>query len=319
MKNIASTPPSKCPVIRASINCREQGGKTQEYAYISSFPNAVIGDLGRYNYGGFTGRGTRLGTLLLLAVVAGAAFATPTAREIMEAVNDRDDGDNAVMQMEMRLIDKRGKERVRKLKKWSQDRGEDSYSLLFFLSPSDVKNSGFLTYDYDEPGKDDDQWLYLPALRKTKRIANDDKSGSFMGSDFNYSDMTDPDLDDYTFNLMKETEVKGHPVWQIKSVPKSKEIIKETGYRQSVVFVRKDNHVVVRAVRWLEKKGKLRYLDVKKLEQIDGIWTPTETTMTTKQGKRTQHKTVISYSSVKYDQDLDQGIFSVRRLEKGAD
>ncbi|MBC8519947.1 MAG: outer membrane lipoprotein-sorting protein [Gammaproteobacteria bacterium] len=237
----------------------------------------------------------------------------------MEAVNDRDDGDNAVMQMEMRLIDKRGKERVRKLKKWSQDRGEDSYSLLFFLSPSDVKNSGFLTYDYDEPGKDDDQWLYLPALRKTKRIANDDKSGSFMGSDFNYSDMTDPDLDDYTFNLMKETEVKGHPVWQIKSVPKSKEIIKETGYRQSVVFVRKDNHVVVRAVRWLEKKGKLRYLDVKKLEQIDGIWTPTETTMTTKQGKRTQHKTVISYSSVKYDQDLDQGIFSVRRLEKGAD
>ena len=113
--------------------------------------------------------------------------------------------------------------------------------------------------------------------------------------------------------------MKGHPVWQIKSVPKSKEIIKETGYRQSVVFVRKDNHVVVRAVRWLEKKGKLRYLDVKKLEQIDGIWTPTETTMTTKQGKRTQHKTVISYSSVKYDQDLDQGIFSVRRLEKGAD
>lgn len=263
-----------------------------------------------------------------LSIIAGAAVtglwpfeanAAPDAREIMEAVNDRDDGDNAMMRMEMRLIDKRGKERVRQLKKWSQDRGDDSYSLLFFLSPSDVKDTGFLTYDYDESGKDDDQWLYLPALRKTKRIANDDKSGSFMGSDFNYSDMTDPDLDDYEFTLMKETEVKGHPVWQIKSVPKSKETIKETGYRQSVVFVRKDNHVVVRAVRWLEKKGKLRYLDIKKLEQIDGIWTPMETTMTTKQGKRTHHKTVIRYSSVKYGQDLGQGMFTVRRLEKGAD
>ncbi len=259
------------------------------------------------------------GVLVMLFMVAGATVAAPTARDIMEAVNNRNDGDNALMQMEMRLIDKRGKERVRQLKKMSQDKGEDSYSLLFFLSPSDVKNTGFLTYDYDESGRDDDQWLYLPALRKTKRIANDDKSGSFMGSDFNYSDMTDPDLDDYNFTLMKETEVKGHPVWQIKSVPKSKETIKETGYRQSVVFVRKDNYVVVRAVRWLEKKGKLRYLDVKKLEKIDGIWTPMETAMTTKQGKRTQHKTVIRYSSVQYDQGLDQGMFSVRRLEKGAD
>ncbi len=258
-------------------------------------------------------------TVSMLSTISIAVAANPTAREIMDAVNDRDDGDNALMQMEMRLIDKRGKERIRKLKKWSQDRGEDSYSLLFFLSPSDVKDTGFLTYDYDESGKDDDQWLYLPALHKTKRIANDDKSGSFMGSDFNYSDMTDPDLDDYEFTLMKETEVKGHPVWQIKSVPKSKETIKETGYRQSVVFVRKDNHVVVRVVRWLEKKGKLRYLDVKKLEQIDGVWTPMETTMTTKQGKRTHHKTVIRYSSVKYGQELGQDMFTVRRLEKGAD
>ena len=62
---------------------------------------------------------------------------------------------------------------------------------MFFLSPADVKDTGFLTYDYDEEGRDDDQWLYLPALKKTKRIASGDKSGSFMGSDFTYADMTD--------------------------------------------------------------------------------------------------------------------------------
>ncbi|MBT3347101.1 MAG: outer membrane lipoprotein-sorting protein [Thiotrichales bacterium] len=246
------------------------------------------------------------------------AVAAPSARELMEAVNARDDGNNGLMEMEMILIDKKGKQRIRKLKKMSQDRGDDSYSLLFFLSPSDVKDTGFLTYDYDQSGKDDDQWLYLPALKKTKRIANDDKSGSFMGSDFNYSDMSDPDLDDYNFTLMKETKVHGNEVWQIKSVPKSKEIIEETGYRQSVVFVRKDNFVVVRAVRWMESKGKLRYLDLKKLEQIDGVWTPLETTMTTKEGKRTLHKTVIRYSKVRYNQELDESLFTVRRLEKGA-
>ena len=52
-----------------------------------------------------------------------------------------------------------------------------------------MKNTGFLTYDYDASGKDDDQWLYLPALGKTKRIASSDQSGAFMGSDFNYSDL----------------------------------------------------------------------------------------------------------------------------------
>ncbi len=261
----------------------------------------------------------RISTAAALLLVTSVTQAVTDARQIMERVNARDDGDNAAMEMEMRLIDRAGDERVRTMQRWAQDRGEDTYSLLFFLTPSEVRNSGFLTYDYDAAGKDDDQWLYLPALRKSKRIANDDKSGSFMGSDFNYSDMTDPDLDDYTFTLMKETKVRGHPVWQIKAVPKTDAVIRETGYRQSVVFVRQDNHVVVRAVRWLEKKGRLRYLDIKRLEQIEGIWTPLETSMTTKQGRETLHKTVIRYHNVRYNQPLQADRFTVRRLEQGAE
>ncbi len=257
--------------------------------------------------------------LLVSLMVVGSATAGSEARAIMDAVNARDDGDNAVMEMEMRLIDRNGNERLRKMRRWTQDRGEDTYTLLFFLSPADVEDTGFLTYDYDASGRDDDQWLYLPALKKSKRIANDDKSGSFMGSDFNYSDMTDPDLDDYTFTLMKETEVRGAPAWQIKAVPKRPEVIEETGYRQSVLFVRKDNHVVVRAVRWMEKRGYLRYLDLVRLEQIEGIWTPLEMTMTTREGKRLNHKTVIRFDQVRYDQGLDPDLFTVRRLEKGAE
>ncbi|HAK59466.1 MAG TPA: outer membrane lipoprotein-sorting protein, partial [Nitrospiraceae bacterium] len=103
----------------------------------------------------------------------------PKARAIMQKVDDRDDGDNGTSSLEMILIDKHGSKRIRKISGFMKDFGEDTYRLMFFLHPVDVKDTGFLTYDYDAADKDDDQWLYLPALRKTKRIASSDKSGSF--------------------------------------------------------------------------------------------------------------------------------------------
>ncbi len=241
-----------------------------------------------------------------------------TGREIMEKVNARDTGDRSITEMEMILIDKKGKKRVRKLKTFGLEKGKDSLSLMFFLSPADVRNTGFLTFDYDESGKDDDQWLFLPALRKTKRIAAGDKSGSFMGSDLNYSDMTSPDLDLYDYTLMKETEVKGHKVWQIKSVPKSKDEAKKSGYSKSVIFIRQDNLVMVRGVRWVYKKKRNKYLDVRKLEEIDGIWVSTELHVTTKSGKKTLHKTILKQKNVHFNQDeVNEDLFSIRRLEKG--
>jgi len=242
-----------------------------------------------------------------------------SGREIMEKVNARDEGDRSTGEMEMILIDKKGKKRVRKLKTFGRKKDKDTLSLMFFLSPADVKNTGFLTYDYNESGKDDDQWLYLPALRKTKRIAAGDKSGSFMGSDLNYSDMTTPDLDLYDYTLMKETEVRGNKVWQIKAVPKSKDEAKKSGYSKSVIFIRQDNYVMIRAVRWVYKKRRNKYLDVKKLEKIDGIWVSTEMHVTTKTGKKTLHKTILKQKNIRFNQDeVNANLFTVRRLEKGA-
>ena len=242
-----------------------------------------------------------------------------SGREIMEKVNARDEGDRSKGEMEMILIDKKGGKRIRKLKTFGGKKDKDTMSLMFFLSPADVKNTGFLTYDYNESGKDDDQWLYLPALRKTKRIAAGDKSGSFMGSDLNYSDMTTPDLDLYDYTLMKETEVRGKTVWQIKAVPKSKDEAKKSGYSKSVIFIRQDNYVMIRAVRWVHKKRRNKYLDVKKLEKIDGIWVSTEMHITTKTGKKTLHKTVLKQNNIRFNQDeVNADLFTVRRLEKGA-
>ncbi len=254
-------------------------------------------------------------TIALFA--AQSAVAAMSGREIMQAVDDREDGDNRVSDMKMVLIDKNGSQRIRTIRSFEKDKGEDKQRIMFFLSPADVEDTAFLTYDYDAYEKDDDQWLYLPALRKTKRIASSDKSGSFMGSDFNYSDMTRKNLDAYDFNILKEGGVRGDKVWLIEALPKTRKEIEESGYTKSVVFVRQDNFVVVRAVHWVNEGNKLKYLDVSRLQQIDGVWTVLEMSMTTKKGKATLHRTEISFDNVKYNQDLSEQMFSIRRLEKG--
>ncbi len=264
--------------------------------------------------------------ILWVGVALAATLALPatvvvaeslTAREIMQRVEDRDEGNPSIVDVEMTLIDKSGKKRLREIRAFGIDRGEDELQLLFFLSPADLEDTGFLTYDYDESGKDDDQWLYLPALKKTKRIASSDRSGSFMGSDFSYADLTSRDLDQYDYTLMKETEVGGFKAWQIESIPRTKQEIKETGYTKSILFVRQDNYVVVRSVGWLKRAGRLKYMEVETLEQIDGIWIGTEIQMTTKKGKETLHKTILRNSNIRFRQQLDEDFFTVRQMEKG--
>jgi hypothetical protein len=259
--------------------------------------------------------------LFQFAATSSAESTTATdglsAAEIMQRVSDRDNGDNHVSDMKMILIDKSGNERIRKMRNFGKDFGEDNYALLFFLAPANVKGTGLLTYDYDDDDADDDQWLYLPALKKSKRIAAADKSGAFMGSDFNYSDMTLRSVDRYAYTLMNETEVDGHEVWQIESVPKTDDEIDETGYTKFIYFVRQDNFVVVRSIAWLKRGNLLRQMVVHDLAQIDGIWVPLEVSMTTKKGEKTLHKTVLSTSNVKFNQDLDPADFTIRKLEKG--
>ncbi len=259
-----------------------------------------------------------LALVLILVFVIPAAFADdPEARAIMEKVDARDDGDNQVSDMEMILIDKRGKERLRKIRAFRKDKGKDTLSLMFFLHPPDVEDTAFLTYDYREADRDDDQWLYLPALRKTKRIASTDKTGSFMGSDFSYADMTRRELDDYDYTLLREAEVGDTETWLIQSLPRTKRVIDQYGYTKSVLFVRKDNFVVIRAVNWVKAGNRLKYMDAKKLEVIDGIWVATEIHMTTKKAKRTLHKTIMKFHNVKFNQSLDESLFTVRQMEKG--
>jgi hypothetical protein len=241
----------------------------------------------------------------------------PKARAIMQKVDDRDDGDNMTSDMLMILIDKNGDTRKKYFRNFSKDYGKDTKTIMFITKPPNIKNTAFLTFDYDLSEKDDDQWLFLPALGKTKRIASSDKSGSFMGSDLNYSDMTDRELSDYDFKLLKEMKLGGKKVWLIESIPRTEDVIDETGYKKSILAVRQDNYVVVRSKLWTDSGGYIKIMDVKNLEKIDGIWVSTEIHVIKRLGKKTVHQTLLTLSDIKFNQNLGDDLFTIRRLEKG--
>lgn len=138
-------------------------------------------------------------TSLAALAFAATAFAQ-TGKEIAQRVKDRPDGDTRKTEMVMKLINKRGSVRERKLISYSIDVGKDKKDrklMMFFQYPGDVKGTGFLTWDYDEIGKDDDKWLYLPAMKKTRRISGSSaKKDYFMGSDFTYDDMGSRNVDE---------------------------------------------------------------------------------------------------------------------------
>ncbi len=258
--------------------------------------------------------------LTLSTVCPVLAADDPAARAIMERVDARDEGDNRTADMQMILIDKNGAERRRQLRTFVKEKGPDTLRLMYFLKPADVRKTGFLTWDYDDPTKDDDQWLYLPALKKTKRIASSDKSNAFMGSDLNYSDMTSRNLEDYDFQFYKkkkEMKIEGRRVWLIEALPKSRAVIDETGYKKSLFFVRDDINFVIRGINWEKSGGYIKYMEVKKLEKIDGIWVATATHVKKTLSKQAVHRTVLRLNNVKFNQPLEMDFFSTRQLEKG--
>ncbi len=240
-----------------------------------------------------------------------------TALEIMQKADARDDGDNMTCDRTMVLIDKNGHKRNRTMKSFTKDKGEDTLKLMFFTAPTDVRDTGFLTWDYREGDKDDDQWLYLPELKKVKRIASADKSGAFMGSDFSYADMTKRVVEEWRYKLIKTDTVRDKACWLIEAVPKN-EIVKERyGYKKSVLFVRQDIFMVCRAVHWLDEGNKIKYVDLPDIREIDGIWTAMEITAKTVRNGKTLHRTVFGSGNVKYGQDIEENMFTTRQLEKG--
>ena len=264
---------------------------------------------------------TLLSFVALLALFApwsrqSAAEDATDVRTIMQAVEDRSEGQTRSSEIEMQITAKNGDQRIRKLRSMLKETEGLRVRALYLLAPADVKDTALLTNDYENIAQEDEQWLYLPSLKKTKRIPTGDQSNSFLGSDFSYADLTRVEIDLYDYKLMRETQIEDKAAWQIEAVPRSKEEARRTGYSKAVLFVRKDNYVIARAVYFMSG-GRLKYLDVRDLQEIKGVWVATEVHMTTKQGDDVLHKTVLLSRDVKVNEPLDENMLTVRGLEKG--
>lgn len=245
---------------------------------------------------------------------AGLNAQTLTGREIAQRVKDRPDGDTRRSEIIMKLINKRGSLRERRLVSYSFDTGKgkkDRKTLMFFLYPGDVKGTGFLTWDYDEIGKEDDKWLYLPAMKKTRRISGTSaKKDYFMGSDFTYDDMGSRNVDEDTHKLLGEETVGGHKCWKLESVPKDSRDI----FSRKVAWARQDCYIGCR-VEYYDKMDKLhRLLLISDVRKVDGFWMAGKLEM---ENVQTGHKTLLEIKDPKYDIPMDEAKFSVTTLETG--
>ncbi len=244
-----------------------------------------------------------------------------TAQQVVEEMDNRDDGQTRTSDITMVLINKNKQQRIRKIKNITKDYGEDTKGIIFFLSPADVKNTAYMSFDWDDNNKEDDSWLYLPALKKVKRIASSGKSGSFMGSDFSYSDINGIKIEDWDYTFIKKsTLVDGVDTWVVQGLPektKKERVLDETGYLKSLMWIRKDNFMLVKAKYWVKKGRKIKYLKAEDIKKTDDIWTAYKMTMITTTKGKIEHTSLLSFSNVQYNNEIDDGYFTTRSMERG--
>jgi len=241
------------------------------------------------------------------------------ATKIMNAVSDRETADTFTSTMTMKIEDKSGRVRERALQVRSMGFDLGTRLLMIFASPADVKNTALLSVDYEDGQKDDDQWLYLPSLRKSTRIASTQKSGSFMGTDFSFADITTSDPKQFAYKML-ETSVKagGEDCWLIESRPVADKAIRETGYVKTNIWVSKEKLMPVQVKAWVKAGKKLKYMKFAEIKKEGNFWVAHRLTAVTKRGGQLESKTTLLYQEMKInDPTVTEADFSQRRMEKG--
>jgi outer membrane lipoprotein-sorting protein len=236
---------------------------------------------------------------------------TPSGLDIMKQVDERYTGDTARYNLTMTLVSGRSSPRVRELTYYYKDYGDTEKVLMVFKSPRDVAGTGYLSFSYDDDSKDDDIWLYLPAMKRTRRITGSGKNDDFMGSDFTYEDMGDRSLGKDTFALQGEEVIDGEACRVVEARAKDP----KDPYGRRIVWVRKDS-LVIASVDYYDRQNRLlKTLRMSGITQIDGIWTAARMEMTNVQNN---HSTVIEMSEMQFNLPLDDSLFAVTTLERGS-
>jgi outer membrane lipoprotein-sorting protein len=246
--------------------------------------------------------------LFLMIAAASPAFAQ-TGYAIMKEADDRYAGDTAVYTLTMTLISTRGAPRIRELGYYFKDYGDNAKTVMVFRSPRDVEGTCYLAWSYDS-GRDDDTWIYLPGMKRTRRISGSGRNDDFMGSDFTYEDMGDRGLSKDDFTLKGEETVDGAACWVVEA--KAKDSRDPNALR--LIRVRKDNYVIAGA-EYFDRQGRLlKRLRVSGIKEVDRIWTASKMEMT---NILSGHSTVIEMKDMVFNAPVDDSLFTVAAMEQG--
>ncbi len=230
-----------------------------------------------------------------------------TGDELALSVFNRENGEDAKAKMQMTLISKSGKRREREFTTYQKDYGSLTKQLIRFTQPADIKGTGFLSIE-KQIGKTE-QFLYLPSLRRSRRIVSSQKSHRFVNSDFSFEDMQRRPVESFEHRITGVEKISDIECFILESIPKKGT---KSQYFRIKSWVAKKIYVPLRVI-YFDKKGKLlKKYRVLKLKKIQNIWTETMVTM---EDMKRKHKTVLKLHSISYNTGIEDSTFTRKRLE----
>jgi hypothetical protein len=253
----------------------------------------------------------KLGVLTALLFVSVQGFGQ-TAAEINKKSNDIIDVGNSEMAFTLHIRDAKGNDRVRQITMASKKFGDVTKTLITFIAPADVKGTSLLSYDYEN--KDDDMWVYMPALKKVRRIVSSEKGKSFMGSEFTNADMSKPNDADFKYSIVGTVDYAGKTCWKIEAVPMNKEVEKSCGYSKKISYIEKSTYLCHKA-EFYDTKDMLQRVqtnsDYKK--QSNGKYFCFNMKMENEQNKRVTEMVV---DKIQLGSNLSESAFAPAAMEK---
>ena len=248
---------------------------------------------------------------ILLTIAIALLLVTPllaaplTANQIMTNVLDTQKSDSAALDLKLTLIETNGTQRERRIQTLSKTVGDDTSTITVFLSPESVRNTRFLS---KEVNGSTEQYIYLPALKRVKRIAASEEGGSFMGSDFSYADMaaTTYDTDQAVHTIIAEDA----KTYTVQSIPNKKNV-----YGKNVVIVDKETFLPLRVEFYdLDQRTLLKTLVTEETGVSEGRPIAKVVVMTT---VASGHATRLEILQARYDMPISDNYFTQRFLETG--
>ncbi|NQU59908.1 MAG: outer membrane lipoprotein-sorting protein [Rhodospirillales bacterium] len=216
-------------------------------------------------------------------------------------------GNDAKGKMTMELIDRRGGKRVRVLTMLRRNQGGkgDQKYFMYFHEPGDVRRLTFMVWKF--PAREDDRWIFIPAVDLIRRIAAEDKYSSFVGSDFSYEDVSGRDVAEDTHTLVREEKLDGRDTFVIQSIPH-----KPAAFTKRISWIDKQNFLPLKE-EYYDAQNELQRVFT--ADRIEKIAYPTIMKRTMKNVK-TGHRTEVTVNAVTYDLGLEDADFSERRMRR---